>query len=289
MNIPYTKMHGLGNSYIYIDGYQTNLSESELPKLAQAVSNVNTGIGSDGLILMLPSQVADVRMRIFNKDGSEAMNCGNGLRCVAKLAYDLGYVTKKQFKIEAKSGVVEAEVELVGDAVNQVTVDMGKPELNRSKIPMLTLSGDGDEKVINEPFLVGEENLHVTAVSMGNPHIIFYVDDIGEAPIHSVGPKVTNDPRFPEGVNVEFVEVLNQKEINFRVWERGSGITQACGTGACAAVVSSVLNNFVERNQEVIVHLDGGDLIISWVHSGHVMMKGPAVTITKGEFYWQGV
>ncbi|RPF50318.1 diaminopimelate epimerase [Aquisalibacillus elongatus] len=285
MKIPFTKMHGLGNSYIYVDGFQTQINESDLPLLAQSVSNVNTGIGSDGLILMLPSDVADVRMRIFNKDGSEAMNCGNGIRCVAKLAYDLGYVTKEQFEIEAKSGVVTAEVEVEEGVVNNVTVDMGKPELKRGNIPMVTLTGDDEDHVISDPFLVGEEDLYATAVSMGNPHVVFYVDDISEAPIDSVGPAVTTDHRFPEGVNVEFVEVLNEREINFRVWERGSGITQACGTGACAAVVSSVLNEHSRRNEEVIVHLDGGDLSITWQDDGHVLMKGPAVTVAEGEFF----
>ncbi|WP_425500406.1 diaminopimelate epimerase [Piscibacillus halophilus] len=285
MKIPFTKMHGLGNSYIYIDGFQVELEEDRLPELAKAVSSVYTGIGSDGLILVLPSDVADVRMRIFNKDGSEAMNCGNGLRCVAKLAYDRGYVDQTEFTVEAKSGVVNAAVEVNHDTVHNVTIDMGQPILERGQIPMVTLTGDEQDHVIQEPFLVGEENLYATAVSMGNPHVVFYVDDIADAPIDTVGPSVTNDQRFPEGVNVEFVEVLNDQEINFRVWERGSGITQACGTGACAAVVSSVLNKRVKRGEEVIVHLDGGDLIITWKDNGHVLMKGPAVTIATGEFY----
>ncbi|MGP4073013.1 diaminopimelate epimerase [Piscibacillus sp. B03] len=289
MNIPFTKMHGLGNNYIYIDGFKVALDEEDLSPLAQAVSNVYTGIGSDGLILMLPSDIADVRMRIFNKDGSEAMNCGNGLRCVAKLAYDLGYVDQTTFTVEAKSGVVDAEVEVEQGVVKNVSIDMGQPILERGKIPMETLTGDADDHVIQEPFLVGEENLYATAVSMGNPHVIFYVDDMVDAPLETVGPAVTNDSRFPEGVNVEFVEVLNNQEINFRVWERGSGITQACGTGACAAVVSSVLNDYVKKDKEVVVHLDGGDLMITWKEDGHVMMKGPAVTVATGEFYWQKI
>ncbi len=166
---------------------------------------------------------------------------------------------------------------------------MGQPILERSQIPMKTLTGAEEDHVIQEPFLVGEEDLYATAVSMGNPHVVFYVDDIADAPIQTVGPAVTDDQRFPEGVNVEFVEVVNDSEINFRVWERGSGITQACGTGACAAVVSSVLNDYVPKGDEVTVHLDGGDLMITWKEDGHVMMKGPAVTVASGEYYWQKI
>ncbi|GEL77891.1 diaminopimelate epimerase [Tenuibacillus multivorans] len=284
MKIPFTKMHGLGNNYIYIDGFETKINEELLPQLSQAVSDVNTGIGSDGLILMLPSTNADVRMRIFNKDGSEAMNCGNGLRCVAKLAYDSGYVPKEQFQIEAKSGVVEAEVVVIDGIVEQVTIDMGEPILQREQIPMVTANYT-NETVINEKFPVGDQDLFATAVSMGNPHVIFYVEDINDAPIDTVGPEVTSDARFPEGVNVEFVEVLNDHEINFRVWERGSGITQACGTGACASVVASVLNNYVKRGESVTVHLDGGDLTITWEENGHVMMKGPAVNVAEGIYF----
>ncbi|MDQ0352828.1 diaminopimelate epimerase [Alkalibacillus filiformis] len=287
MKVPFTKMHGLGNSYIYIDGFQFELEEQTIPKLAQEVSNVNTGIGSDGLIIVMPSSQADVRMRIFNKDGSEAMNCGNGLRCVAKFAFEHGYVNTEDFKIEAKSGVVDATVHTdeQGQTVNSVSVDMGPPILEREQIPMTTEHGGPNDQVIAEPFEVDEEKLVATAVSMGNPHVIFYEDNIKDAPVSTLGPKVTSDQRFPEGVNVEFVEVVNSREIIFRVWERGSGITQACGTGACAAVVSSVLNGFVKKGEEVTVHLDGGDLWISWLHNHHVLMRGPAKTVVEGVFF----
>ncbi|NIK12176.1 diaminopimelate epimerase [Alkalibacillus almallahensis] len=286
MNIPFTKMHGLGNSYIYIDGYQVNLQEQDLPEIARQVSSVHTGIGSDGLIMVLPSEVADVRMRIFNRDGSEAMNCGNGLRCVAKFAYEYQYVQQETFYIEAKSGVVQATVHLNDDQlVESVTVDMGEPILARSAIPMETESGGLFDEVIHEQFRVDGDDFHVTAVSMGNPHAIFFQEQIEDAPLYTLGPKVTNDDRFPEGVNVEFVEVVKHDEIKFRVWERGSGITQACGTGACAAVVASSLNGYLEREQEVTVHLDGGDLWITWLESGSVSMRGPAVTVAQGDLW----
>ncbi|GAA0464788.1 diaminopimelate epimerase [Alkalibacillus silvisoli] len=286
MKIPFTKMHGLGNNYIYIDGFQFEIKEDKIPEVSKEISNVNTGIGSDGLIMVLPSKIADVRMRIFNKDGSEAMNCGNGLRSVAKFAFEHGYVQSTEFQIEAKSGVVNATVQLNNDeTVDSITIDMGPPILEREKIPMKTEQGNPHERVIAESFEVEGEEYSATAVSMGNPHIIFYVEDIEKAPIHAIGPLVTDDSRFPEGVNVEFVQVINEREIIFRVWERGSGITQACGTGACAAVVSSVLNGYVNKGQEVTVHLDGGDLWISWLDNGHVLMRGPAVTVAEGVFW----
>ncbi|MGM8216780.1 diaminopimelate epimerase [Bacillaceae bacterium W0354] len=285
MRLPFIKMHGLGNSYIYIDGFKTQLREDMLSPLARKVSDQNFGIGSDGLIIMLPSEKADVRMRIFNKDGSEAMNCGNGLRCVAKLAFDEGYVKKRQFSIEAKSGVVQAEVHLNNDDfVEEVTVNMGPPILKRKEIPMITTDGHPDDHVVNETFVVNDNKYYITAVSMGNPHVIFFVKDIKEAPVETLGSIVTNDPRFPEGVNVEFVEVIRYNEINFRVWERGSGVTQACGTGASAAVVAGVLNDFVARNEEIIVHLDGGDLTIKWSNDD-VLMRGPAEKVVQGTYF----
>ncbi|WP_138420266.1 diaminopimelate epimerase [Aquibacillus sediminis] len=283
MEIPFTKMHGLGNSYIFLDLFHMDLEEGLLSKLAIDVADVNTGIGSDGLILIHPSTTADVGMRIFNKDGSEGKNCGNGLRCVAKYAYENQLVDQKTFQIETKAGNVTAEVQGDPNYVEEVTVDMGPPILERSKIPMV---GKNDESVIAEAFELDERRLQVTAVSMGNPHAVFFVEDINEAPLYELGPIVTNDDRFPEGVNVEFVEVVSNKEIHFRVWERGSGVTQACGTGACAAVVAATLNGYVTRGQSVVVHLSGGDLTITWAEDGTVWMTGSAVTTCTGKFFW---
>ncbi|WP_223701457.1 diaminopimelate epimerase [Sutcliffiella deserti] len=279
----FTKMHGLGNNYIYVNMFVENLLEEEIASIAINAANVHTGIGSDGLILICPSEVAPVKMRIFNNDGSEGKNCGNGLRCVAKYVREHRIVTEDTFLIETMSGVVEATVESLEEREAIVTVDMGVPQLATEAIPILV---DKKSRVVNEPFSVGETIYHVTAVSMGNPHVIFYLDDINMAPLTTLGPIVERDSRFPEGVNVEFVEVVSDRELHFRVWERGSGITQACGTGACAAVVASVLNNKTTRNEETIVHLAGGDLFITWTNEGTVKMKGPAETICTGTFYY---
>ncbi|KAA6475294.1 diaminopimelate epimerase [Bacillus swezeyi] len=278
----FTKMHGLGNSYIYVNQFEENLPEELLSPLAVKVSSVYTGIGSDGMILICPSDQAPVKMRIFNSDGSEGKNCGNGLRCVAKYAYEHKLVKEKSFFIETLSGLVKAEVEVEDGKVVSATVDMGEPRLLKSDMPMF---GDQHSQTINEQMNFGGHELKGTAVSMGNPHIIFYLDDIKEAPLTTLGPLIEKDERFPEGVNVEFVEVENAKELHFRVWERGSGITQACGTGACAAAVSSILNGFSERETDITVHLAGGDLIINWKNDGRVMMTGPAEMVCEGVFF----
>jgi diaminopimelate epimerase len=276
-------MHGLGNSYIYVNLFEENIPEKMLSELAVRVSNVNTGIGADGMILICPSEVAPVKMRIFNSDGSEGKNCGNGLRCVAKYAYEHQLVKETSFFIETLSGLVKAEVFVENDVVTKVTIDMGRPRLKRSEIPMV---GEEAEQVVAEPIQFREEWYEMTGVSMGNPHAVFYVDDIEQAPVTTLGPIVEKDTRFPEGINVEFVEVVNDHELHFRVWERGSGVTQACGTGACAAVVASVLNGKTARNKETVVHLAGGDLYITWTDEGNVLMTGPAETICTGVYYY---
>ncbi|KMK77666.1 diaminopimelate epimerase [Alkalihalobacillus pseudalcaliphilus] len=277
----FTKMHGLGNSYIYVDLFKETLEETELSKTAIAVANPNTGIGSDGMILIAPSEVAAVKMRVFNNDGSEAKNCGNGLRCVAKFAYEHGYVQTNTFVIETLGGLVEATVHLQGETVETVTVDMGEPRLQRSLIPML---GEETDEVVNEAFKVNDRTLYVTTVSMGNPHAVFFEEKIVAAPVEQLGPVIEKDQRFPEWINVEFVEVVEANELHFRVWERGSGITQACGTGACAAAVASVLNGYSEKGQDITVHLLGGDLLINWQKNGRVLMTGPAETICEGTY-----
>ncbi|MFG6117018.1 diaminopimelate epimerase [Halobacillus sp. MO56] len=283
MEIPFIKMHGLGNNYVFVDTFEFNLEEEILPALARKVSDVYTGIGSDGLILIHPSDQAEVGMRIFNKDGSEGRNCGNGLRCVAKYAYDYGLVKDRSFTIEAKSGVVDASVTVEDKKVSSITIDMGKPFLSRSQIPM---AGEEKDQVVAESFQVSHHPLELTAVSMGNPHAVFFVEDIHTAPLYELGPIITEDRRFPEGINVEFVEVVSKKELHFRVWERGSGVTQACGTGACAAGVASVLNGYSDKNTEILVHLSGGDLVIRWDEDDRVWMTGPADIIATGTFYY---
>lgn len=283
MEIPFIKMHGLGNNYIYIDLFQFNIEEEFLSDLAQKVANVYTGIGSDGMILMHPSEKADLGMRIFNKDGSEGKSCGNGLRCTAKYAYEHGIVKKEIFTIETRANIVEAEVTANDEQVELITINMGRPELRRVHIPMM---GSDDPEVIAEPFVINGEELEVTAVSMGNPHVVFFVDSIEAAPLYELGPIVEKDPRFPEGVNVEFIEVISSNELHFRVWERGSGVTQACGTGACAAVVAATLNHHCNKNEAVVVHLAGGDLTIKWDEAGDVWMTGGAEIIAKGVFQY---
>ncbi|GGA76655.1 diaminopimelate epimerase [Ornithinibacillus halotolerans] len=283
LEIPFIKMHGLGNNYIYIDLFRYTLEEKLLSEVAMKVSDPNIGIGSDGMILIHPTNKADVGMRIFNKDGSEGKNCGNGLRCTAKYAYESGIVQKTHFLIETKSRIVEAEVLVNDGKVDEVTIDMGKPTLRRSLIPMLGLDS---EQVVQEPFPIENNMLYVTGVSMGNPHAVFFVEDITQAPLYELGEKIEKDPRFPERVNVEFIEIMNEKEINFRVWERGSGVTQACGTGACAAVVAATLSKYIPKNQQITIHLQGGDLFIKWDENGHVWMTGEAKTIATGSFYY---
>lgn len=283
MKVPFTKMHGLGNCYIYLDGFKTTFDEALFAPLSAKVSNIHTGIGSDGLIAILPSENGVARMRIFNKDGSEAKNCGNGLRCLARYVYENGYVQETSFPIETASGMVTAQIHLTGEEVTSVTVDMGKPILTPAAIPATI---ERTEPIINEEFELLNTPVRLTAVSMGNPHAIILVDDIEQAPIQELGRLLADGHRlFPEGVNVGFIQP-SLDGGRYRVWERGSGITQACGTGACAAAVALVLNNKAEKDKPIILELDGGTLTITWEsENGHIMMSGPAVTVCQGEFY----
>jgi diaminopimelate epimerase len=281
--LKFTKMHGLGNNYIYVNMFEETIAEADLADLAVAVSNPYTGIGSDGMILICPSEKAPVKMRIFNNDGSEAKNCGNGLRCVAKYAYENSIVNEEEFTIETLGGFVTAKVSLNDqNHVSLVTVNMGNPILYPEQIPVKGFSGK--DHVINERVTFSDHTMYMTAVSMGNPHAIFFVEDINEAPLHSLGPVIEKDAMFPDWVNAEFVESISENEMHFRVWERGSGITQACGTGACAAAVAAILNGKSEKNTDITVHLAGGDLIINWQNDGDVLMTGPAEVICTGEY-----
>jgi len=283
--IPFIKMHGLGNCYIYIDLVSEAIDLPDLATLARKVSNPYTGIGSDGLILIDKSEAAELKMRIFNKDGSEGKNCGNGLRCVAKYAYEKGLVKEKTFHIETLGGIVRAEVHTEGEKAERITIDMGEPILQRERIPM---AGPAGQCAINEKVEIDGKKYNITGISMGNPHVIFFVDHMDEAPIKTLGPRLADGdhPLFPEGVNVGFVEIVNDKEMIYRVWERGSGMTQACGTGATAAAVAAILNEKARHDTPITVHLDGGDLSINWQEkTGHAFMTGPAETICKGKYY----
>lgn len=283
--IKFTKMHGLGNNYVFVDLFGQPLREEILSDLAVRVSDVNTGIGSDGLILIGPSERADFRMRVFNADGSEAKNCGNGLRCVAKYVVERGRTSKRRFTIETLGGVVRVDAHAgAAGRVEQVTVDMGEPRLRKRDLPML---GDPDSETVDEAVDIGGETHRMTCVSMGNPHAVLIVPDAAAAPVAELGPRIERLPVFPERVNVEFISFRGDAEIDFRVWERGSGITRACGTGACAAVVAGVLNGRLERGRPVTVHLEGGDLVITWAEDGRVLMTGPAEITCDGVYYYQ--
>ncbi|MCJ7842053.1 diaminopimelate epimerase [Lederbergia sp. NSJ-179] len=278
----FTKMHGLGNSYVIFNELDQPSEVKDYARLSRIVSDRNFGIGSDGIILIQSSRTADFQMRIFNEDGSEGLNCGNGLRCVAKYLYDHMFAATPNFTIETKSGVVGVEVETNQQRrVQSVTVDMGEPRLLKGMIPM---QGDPFQAAVNEPYSFLGDVFHLTCVSMGNPHAILYADPISEFPLETVGPMIETSQLFPERVNVGVVEIINRQELIYRVWERGSGITMACGTGACAAVVASTLNQLLDRNVPITVHLPGGDLNIHWDEFGHVWKKGAAAYICHGEW-----
>lgn len=278
-SLMFTKMHGLGNCYIYLNAFKQRLQESELPALARYLSDVNFGIGSDGIILVGPSDIADVKMRIFNKDGSEAKNCGNGLRCVAKYAYEHELVDSREMTIETLSGVVCAEIVSSEQHTSHVRINMGKPRLTKKDLPM---HGDPHSQTIAEAYSIQGRHLALTAVSMGNPHAVFFVSE-EELHLHNtLGPHIEKDPRFPEGVNVEFVSIASPQNLHCRVWERGSGVTQACGTGACAVAVAAILNGHAMQGKALTIHLAGGDLQIEWTSTGDLLMTGPATSVAFG-------
>ncbi len=285
--VHFTKMEGLGNNYIYINMWEERVAESALPSLACAVADVSRGIGSDGLITIGPptqSGIADARMRIFNADGSEGQNCGNGLRCVGKYLYERGIVQKTELTVETRAGIMRLALHVAGGgaAVECVTVDMGLPGLRRRDLPVH--GGDADGTALADALELGDERYVFAGVSMGNPHAVIFVDDVASIDLARVGPLIECHPLFPERVNVEFVAVRNPEALDFRVWERGSGITQACGTGACAAVVAAALTDRLERGRQITVHLPGGDLEIVYAHDGHVYMTGTAAFVCEGEW-----
>lgn len=280
----FTKMHGLGNNFILIDQLDNPdnvFDEQEYPELSRSLSDVNFGIGADGIILICTSNRADFKMRIFNEDGSEAKKCGNGLRCVAKFLYEHHYATKQHFTIETLGGVVHVELEVdKGKKVEYVSVDMGEPKLLKAMIPMI---GDPFSTAINETVTLNGEEFKLSCLSMGNPHAVLFVDDMEEVSLEEVGPIVEHASLFPDRVNLSVIQVKSEKEINYRVWERGSGITMACGTGACASVVAATLNGLLLENQAILVHLPGGDLTVHWDEKGSVWMRGEAAYVCHGE------
>lgn len=276
----FTKMQGAGNDYVYVNLFEEQLPE-DAPSLARKLSDRHKGIGSDGLILIEPTDRADARMRMFNADGSESEMCGNGIRCVAKYVYDHGIAQREELKIETGNGVLTLQLFPEAGRVQQVRVNMGRPILVSEKIPT-TLPGDPP---IDAELNVGGETLAVTCVSMGNPHCVTFLPELSDYWVHAIGPQVERHPAFPNRVNAEFIQVLSPREMNMRVWERGSGETLACGTGACAVAVAGVLSGRTERR--VVIHLLGGDLLLEWSEeTGEVFMTGPAVEVFSGE--WRG-
>lgn len=275
--IQFTKMEGLGNDYVYINAIMQNIEEPS--SLAKIMSDRHFGIGADGIILICSSKVADFKMRMFNQDGSEAQMCGNGIRCVGKYVYDKQLTTKTNLKIETLAGVKNLKLVVDKGKVTEVTVDMGEPILAYEKIPVIP------EQKIEEDVILKEKGktFLATCVSMGNPHAVTIVEDLDEFPVEEYGKELETNSAFPEKANIEFVEIINGHEIKMRVWERGSGETLACGTGACASVVAMCLKNKTQR--EVVVRLLGGELKIQWDEiSNHVFMTGPAKTVFEGEW-----
>ncbi|MBI2129958.1 diaminopimelate epimerase [Candidatus Woesearchaeota archaeon] len=273
----FAKIHGLGNDYVLINALKEDLTGSKLDDLARKMSNRNFGVGSDGIILILPSSKADFKMRIFNSDGSEAEMCGNGIRGFAKYVYEHGLTKNKEITVETLAGIIKPKI-----IDGMVTVNMGEPVLDSKKIPMIS----DKQKVINDDLKLKDGTvLKVTCVSMGNPHCIVFVDTFG-MPVEKIGYEIEHHKAFPKKTNVEFIQVINKREIAMQVWERGAGVTLACGTGASAAVVASVLNGKTDR--KVTVHLLGGDLNIEWNEKdNHVYMTGPAEEVYEGEYTYR--
>lgn len=272
----FTKMHGCGNDYVYINCFEETVENPT--ELAVKLSDRHFGIGSDGLILICPSETADFQMKMYNADGSMGEMCGNGIRCVAKYVYDHGMTEKTQITIETGAGVKTLDLTVEDGKVSMVRVDMGEPILEAEKIPVVSEK----ERVIDEPIIVQGREWKMTCVSMGNPHAVVFITDTKNFAIKEIGPCFENHKCFPKRINTEFVQFISRNEINMRVWERGAGETWACGTGTCASVMACILNGYTDH--KVLVHLLGGDLEIEYDETtNHIFMTGPATTVFEGE------
>lgn len=269
------KMHGLGNDFILMEGRQFPV-DMDYSQLARRLCDRHAGIGADGIEIVLPSQKADIRMRIINSDGSEAEMCGNGIRCFAKFVYERDLVSRETMTVETLAGFIRPELKLVNGHVSAVKVDMGQPVLDRARIPMAGPAGP----VVAETLGVGDRSFTITSLLIGVPHTVIFVENLRDIPVAEIGPAIERHPSFPKRTNVNFVEVINQQEIAVRTWERGAGATLACGTGCCAAVVASILNR--KTVNRVTVHLQLGDLQIEWFENQSVCMTGPAVEVFRG-------
>lgn len=272
----FSKMHGIGNDYIYVNCFEEKVDEPE--KVSVVVSDRRFGIGSDGLVLIMPSDKADFRMRIFNADGSEAMMCGNATRCIGKYVYDTGMTDKTELTLETNSGIKYLRLFLKNGKVDSVEVDMNKAVLKPADIPV----DSSLDLFVDQPVEVDGKEYRITCVSMGNPHAVIFTENTDSLDLEKIGPSFENHKLFPNRINTEFVEVIDSHTLKMRVWERGSGETFACGTGTCAAVVAAVLNGICPYDEEVLVHLRGGDLRITYKKDGTVMMTGPAAYVFEG-------
>lgn len=281
MKINFTKMHGIGNDYVYVDGFKQTIQNPNA--FSEFISDRHFGIGADGLVMILPSEKANFRMRMFNADGSEGKMCGNATRCIGKFVYEAGYTTNTNITLETLSGIKYLTLNVKDGKVISVKVDMGKAILVPKEIPVLS----NLEHFVNEPMVVDNKTYHVTCVSMGNPHAVIYCNDVEHLPLETIGPKFEFNPLFPERINTEFVEIIDETTVKMRVWERGSGETWACGTGACAVAVASVLNGYCTHNQEITVKLRGGDLTITYNENGTVLMEGPATKVFDGTIEYE--
>jgi diaminopimelate epimerase len=276
LNMKFTKMHGIGNDYVYVNCLREKVEDPAA--VARKISDRHFGIGSDGLILIKPSPKADFEMEMYNADGSQGAMCGNGIRCVAKYVYDYGLTDKTTISVDTKSGIKYLDVTVENGKVSLVKVNMGSPELKAQRIPIVSEK----EKVISQPIEAGGKEYRITGVSMGNPHAVVFMEDIRNLDLEKIGPGFEFHPAFPDRVNTEFVHVLDENTVEMRVWERGSGETLACGTGACAVAVASIVNGYTR--DEVTVKLLGGDLKIYWDRQADlVYMTGPAAVVFDGE------
>jgi len=274
--VKFTKMHGLGNDFVMVDGFKEKLPQ-DIKQAAVKLCDRHFGVGADGLIVALPSEKADIKMVIINSDGSEAEMCGNGIRCFAKFVYELGYIRKEEFLVETLAGIMVPKLNMSNGAVRAVQVDLGEPFVDRSVVPIL---GEGGP-ALAEPLEVLEQTFKITAMLMGVPHTVIFVEDVTDFDLLKYGPALEKHPIFPRKTNANFAQIVNRKEIKYRVWERGAGLTLACGTGACSALVAAVLNNLTDR--QAAVHLPGGTLEIQWAENNHVYMSGPATIVFDGE------
>ena len=276
----FTKMHGAGNDYVYINGFTEKMSQEEKPEWVRKISDRHFGIGSDGAIFINPSDVADFEMEMYNADGSRSEMCGNGIRCVGKFVYDKGLTTKESFTVVSAGQIKYLELTVENGKATKIKVNMGEPVLKASQVPVVS----DNEQVLDEPVYIPEteEEYRMTCVSMGNPHAVVFLEDVDNLQIEKIGPYFEHHVRFPNRTNTEFVKVLDRNNVRMRVWERGTGETLACGTGCCATAVACILNGFTEN--EVNVHVSGGIINVLWDRESNLIyMTGPAETVFEGE------